>query len=221
MNSQGAPLVLIGAGGHALEVAQLVDDINASAANPVWNLLGCVVEPVVGEAVAAQRDGLPPLLGDLDWLQSRPDVAVVLAVGDCAARARLMHALPAEMRSPILVHPRAWIAPRASLGPGTVAFAFAAVNAGARIGAHVILNLGSTVSHDCVVGDACSLGPGCHLPGGVQVGAGCDLGAGSTARPRSSIGAGSVVGAGAAVVANLPPQSRAGGVPAQELRRKP
>lgn len=83
-------------------------------------------------------------------------------------------------------------------------FAGCVVQTGASIGAHVILNTGATVSHDCQVGAFSHIAVGAHLAGNVTVGEGVLIGAGVTARPGARIGDGATVGAGASVIADVP-----------------
>ena len=210
-------LVIFGVGGHAREVAQLVADINQ--AQPWrWQLLGFVADP---QAATRIRKPLPaPLLGDAQWLAWHPAAQVVVAAGTPAARRdialRLQQAQPG-LRFATLVHPRAWLAERVSVGQGSVVFAGALINVDVAIGAHGSINLGCTISHDCLLGDHVSLGPGVHLAGGVTVGQDTDVGTGSSIRPGISIGPGAVIGAGAVVVHDLPAGCTAVGVPARPI----
>jgi UDP-perosamine 4-acetyltransferase len=82
----------------------------------------------------------------------------------------------------------------------------------------VILNTGCIVEHDATIGDAAHVAPGAVLGGGVRVGARALVGLGASLRPGVCIGADAVVGVGAAVVADVAPQARVGGVPAAPLR---
>lgn len=209
-------LVIVGAGGHAMEVAALVDDINAQA--PRWRLLGLLVDAGATARFPATR----PVIGGLDWLCAHPHVHAVIAIGDPASRRavalRLQHAVTA-VRFATLIHPRAWVASGAVIGEGAVLFAGALVNVNARIGAHASINLGCTVSHDCLLGDVVSLGPGVHLGGGAQVDAGAELGVGCSVRPLARVGEGAVVGAGGVVVRDIPAGCVAVGVPARPLRQ--
>jgi len=84
------PLVLFGAGGHALEVAQIVHDINAIA--PRWQLLGTLVESDFVSGIGGGDPSLP-VLGDAGWLDGRSDVEVVVAIGEPAVRRRIVRDL--------------------------------------------------------------------------------------------------------------------------------
>jgi carbonic anhydrase/acetyltransferase-like protein (isoleucine patch superfamily) len=85
----------------------------------------------------------------------------------------------------------------------------------------VILNHGVTVDHDCRVGDFAHLSPGVHTGGEVTVGTGSHLAVGVSVRNRVAIGSWSVVGVGAAVVADVPANVVALGVPARVVRSSP
>ena len=208
-------LLIFGAGGHAREVAQLVADINQAQPDR-WTLLGFLADE--GAPPGNPRSLQAPLLGDAHWLHEHPDVHVVVAIGEPAARRtvvqRLLRIQP-RLRFATLVHPRAWLANRVTLGAGGVIFAGALVNVDVAIGAHASLNLACTLSHDCVLGDYVSLGPGVHLAGGVLVGEGVDIGTGASFRPRVSVGDGAIIGAGAVVTHHLPAGCTAVGVPAR------
>lgn len=212
-------LVIFGTGGHAREVAQLVADINLAQPGR-WQLLGFVADP---HAVTRIAKPLPaPMLGDAQWLVQHPAVQAVIAVGTPADRRdialRLRRDQP-ELRFATLVHPRAWMAERVSLGEGSVVFAGALINVDVSIGSHASLNLGCTISHDCALGNFVSLGPGVHLSGACSLGEQVDLGAGVSARPNSHVGDRCVVGAGAAIAGSFSPGCILVGVPARAVRQ--
>lgn len=201
-------LVIWGAGGHALVVADLA------------RLNGYTVRGFLDDTTPA-RWGTP-------WGRSRilPGAledhepgAVLVAIGNNAARLRLAaRAIAAGWACPTLVHPRAIIADGVTLGPGTVVMAGAIVNPAAGIGAHVILNTACTVDHECRIGDGAHLSPGVHLAGGVTVGPAAWIGIGATVSDHRTIGAGAQIGAGAVVVRDIPPAVLAYGVPARVHR---
>ncbi len=210
-------LVIFGCGGHAREVAQMVDDINQKQPD-CWQLEGFLHDP---QATALHPKPLPaPVLGHPQWLAAHPETQLVVAVGDPTGRSqvvqRLLQIQPA-LHFATLIHPRAWVAQRAIVGEGSVVFANALINADVTIGTHAIINLGCSISHDSVLGDFVSFGPGVHLGGACQIETHAELGVGVIVRPRSHIGKHSTVGAGSVVVKNVPSDCIAVGVPAKPL----
>ena len=208
-------LVIWGASGHALVVADIVrrqglyhivgflDDVNPGRQGTEF----------CGAQVLGGREQLTPL-----WEQGVRHV--LLGVGDCAARLKLTALLEAQGFSlPTAVHPQAAVAEDVTLGPGAVVVAGAVVNPGTRIGRSVIINTAASVDHECVIGDAVHICPGAHLAGRVVVGQATQIGIGATVIERVRIGAKVVIGAGAVVVSDIPDGVVAYGVPARVKRR--
>ena len=50
-----------------------------------------------------------------------------------------------------LVHPMAYVSPKARIEPGTVVLPKAVINQGTRVGKGCIINLGAIIDHGCVV----------------------------------------------------------------------
>jgi acetyltransferase EpsM len=163
-----------------------------------------------------------PILGDIDWLAGRAAAqAVICAVGDPALRSRLVgRASALGARFANAIHPRALCGSRVSTGVGVVIGAGAVLTCDIRLGNHVLINPGCTVSHDAVLQDLASLAVGVHVAGGVQIGTGALLGAGANIIPRIRIGCWSRVGAGSAVIADVPPDSTVVGVPGRVVRQR-
>lgn len=212
------PLVVVGAGGHAKVLADLI------AAGGRYRVVGAV-DPKPNGA-AAKHSGLTILGGDelLPRLKAKGVSHAAVGVGaspDTAPRAALRRALAAlGFRLPALVHPRAIVSPGAALGDGSQVMAGAVVNAGARLGAGAVVNTGAVVEHDCAIGDDAFVGPGATLGGNVRLGDGAFVGLGATVNPGLTIGARAIVGAGAVVVKDVRAGATAVGVPAREKRRR-
>lgn len=116
----------------------------------------------------------------------------VLAIGDNAARKREAKR-HRNIRFPVLIHCKAWVAPQVKIGVGTVIMAGAVVQPGARIGRFCIINSGATVDHHCVLEDFVHIAPGAHLCGNVRIGEGALVGVGVGIEPGAVIPAWSVV----------------------------
>jgi sugar O-acyltransferase (sialic acid O-acetyltransferase NeuD family) len=204
------PVFVYGSGGHArvvvetirrqglYRVAFLVDDSPAQ--------VGCHVSdlPVVswGTLTAA--------------LRARELRKGIVGIGDNAARLAVAARLAAAgVGFLTAVHPGAWVADGAHLGPGGLVAAGAVVNPDARLGGHVIVNTRASVDHDCALGEGTHVAPGATLCGGVRAGAGVLIGAGATVIENVTIGDGATVGAGATVVRDVPAGAVVVGTPAR------
>jgi sugar O-acyltransferase (sialic acid O-acetyltransferase NeuD family) len=211
-------IVIIGAGGHGREVADILR--HQVTHGDRRTLVGFVDDSpaLQGQTV----DGLP-VLGGWSWLEQPgcPNLAIVCAVGQPKIMRRLaLRAQELGLAFARVVSPLAYISPYATLGQGVVIFPGAQVNTGARLGDYAILNAGAVVSHDTIVGPYSNINPGARLAGNVSVGEGCYIGMGSSIIQGTTIGAWSTVGAAAAVVRDLPANTTAVGVPARIIKTK-
>lgn len=143
----------------------------------------------------------------------------VVGIADPAVRRRLVGVLEGRGLQPhTVVHPKATIAPDTSVAPGCVVLANAYVSSSVTVGAHVQVNYNATIGHDCVVEDFASVYPGANVGGWVTLGEGSTVGSGAVIRQGITVGAGAFIGAGAVVVADIPPDVVAYGVPARAMR---
>ncbi len=207
-------LVIFGSGGFAREVAQVVRDINA--VGPMWSLLGLLDDDVAkhGKTIGGLK-----VLGGSTWWEQHREVAIVIAIGNTAAKRRVAERL-AGAQFATLVHPRAWLGERIEVGAGSVVCANVTATCDIVLGRHVILNLSVTVGHDARLADYVTVAPSVNVSGGVHVGAGCDLGTGAAIIQNVVVGAWSIVGAGAVVVRDLPENVTAVGSPARVIKTR-
>lgn len=212
-----ADLVIFGTGGFAREVHQLVEDLNRQSL--AWNFRGFLDGNTANQGNEAHGY---PVLGGAEWLQHRPEVAVVIGIGNTAARRKVVRQIEAHGHTNFatLIHPRAWVGNRVEIGKGTIVCAGALITTDIRIRDHVILNLGVTVGHDTLIEDFVTVAPSANISGNVHLGEGCDLGTNSTLIQGVKIGHWSVIGAGAVVAKSLPPNVTAVGVPAKPIKER-
>jgi sugar O-acyltransferase (sialic acid O-acetyltransferase NeuD family) len=211
-------LVIIGAGGHGREIAEILREPLQQGKVP--NLLGFVDEtPALRHQVI---DGLP-VLGDWSWFEGvdRSEVSVICASGFSHTRKMMVERARASgLNFANAISHIAYLSPDAKIGEGIMICQHAIACRGTLIDDHAIINLGSIVGHDTKVGRYSTLNPGVNLAGNVSIGEGCYLGIGSSVIQRISIGSWTTVGAGAAVVKDLPENVTAVGVPARVIKRR-
>lgn len=205
------PIFILGAGGHArvvidalLSQGVLATNVCVRDDNPLLagkSLLGCRIE--------APMSTLAPITG-----------LVHAAVGDAAVRAALLAVSGRAVSSWLtIVHTRAIVSFRATVGAGSFIAAQAVVGPEAQLGVGTIVNHGAVVDHECVLGDYCHVAPLASLGGGVRLGDRVLIGAGARVLPGVMIGSDAIIGAGAVVLHNVPAGQTWVGVPAYQSNK--
>ena len=107
------------------------------------------------------------------------DTDVYPAFGNNEARMLwLGRLLEARVSVPTLVHPRAYVSPKAVLGIGCMVLPMAVVNTGVTVEQGCIINIGALIDHDSVIGAGTHLSPGAivkaenRIPGLVKIASG-------------------------------------------------
>lgn len=197
-------LVLVGAGGHALVVAE-------TAQGAGFLIVGFYDDEP--QAALARRLSIP-CLGPLAGAASAND-GLIVALGDLGLRAAAIARMgSASGRAVSVVSVAAFVSSSASVGPGVFIGPHATVHSFASVGAHAIINTGAIVEHECEIAENVHVAPGAVLGGNVRVGRQTLVGLGARVLPGVRIGTRCIVGAGAVVLRDVPDGSTVAGVPA-------
>lgn len=205
-----APIVVIGAGGHARVMAEAV------------RLSGMAIAGHIAPEPGDTRC-LGPYLGQDDVIAALVRAGHVLALGigfadqSGAARRDALLGRLGDARLLRVTHPNAIISPSATLDEGAFLAAGSVVGTGTRIGRAAIVNTGAVVDHDAVVGANSHIATGARVAGGVRIGAGSLIGAGAVLRQGLVIGNRVVVGAGAVVIGPVEDDQTVVGNPARKI----
>ncbi|NLS13558.1 acetyltransferase [Vibrio sp. SM6] len=204
MNKLDRPIVLIGGGGHAAVLADLL------------LRQGETIAAVIAPDEIAERGVFAQLLQlgtahhrqDSDVAQFAPEsVYLVNGLGmmpKSSFRKRLNQTFLAKgYQFASVIAKSAEISPFATLEDGVQILAGAIVQAGVHIGAHSIVNTAALVEHDCELGQYNHLAPRATLCGQVCAGDDVYIGAGATLIQCLSLGTGAIVGAGALLTRDL------------------
>jgi UDP-perosamine 4-acetyltransferase len=205
------PIVVLGGGGHARVV---IDSLLAC---------GATIEGLVDPALVAGTDGVlgVRVLGGDEALGGRDPASVLLANGIGSVqsterrRARFEHFRALGFQFAHVIHPAATLARDVERAEGVQVMAGAVVQSGASLGRNTLVNTRASLDHECRIGDHVHVAPGATLSGGVAVGEGSHVGTGAVVIQGVRIGRHCVIGAGAVVLKDVPdgatlvtPQSR-------------
>lgn len=202
VNAPSASYVVLGAGGHAASVA----DVIASTGGRVVLFAG---DPG-GHAIGATTNDDASALAEAAVAGHR----VVVGIGDNARRRAAAAQIAPGLLAAAIVAATASVAESAQLGDGTVVHHQAHVGPRAVVGSGVIVNTAAVVEHDCVVGPGAHLAPGAVILGDVKIGSDVLVGSGARVLPGVTVGDRSIVGAGAVVTEDVPADVTVIGIPA-------
>ncbi len=211
-------VVIIGAGGHAREVVDVIDAINSFKLR--YKVIGFIVDPIFMASDEFIND--LPILGDFDWLNNMKDkVLLICGVGLPHHRYSLIKRTEKlGYKFVTIIHPNAIVAKRVKVGNGVIITAGSILTNNVHIHDHVHVNLNCTISHDSVLHNFVTLSPGTHVSGNVIIEEGVFVGTGANIIEKKKIGRWSTVGAGGTVIQDVPPNTTVAGVPAKVISRK-
>jgi sugar O-acyltransferase (sialic acid O-acetyltransferase NeuD family) len=209
-------IVIIGAGGFAREVLDVIEAANEDRSR--YEVLGYVVDPKYGAPGTLVND--KPILGGFEWLRAHSkDVFAVCGVGSSHHRYGLVaRAREAGSRFISVIHPTVVSTRWVKIAEGVVIAAGSVLTNRISIGDHVHINLHCTIGHDVIMEDFATLAPGVHVSGNVTFAQGAFMGTGANIIEKMRIGEWSIVGAGSTVVTDIPANSTAVGVPARVIK---
>lgn len=204
-------LVVIGAGGHAVSVAEVAYSAGFQ--------IKCFVDP----GKAGQTILEFPVISDLAELDDLHSYSICIAIGDNATRALVFDKITAVFGSltfPALVHKSAVLSRYAALENGTVVMPNASIGPQSHIGKFCIVNTSSSIDHDCTLADFASVAPGVSTGGGVKIGYRSAISIGAVIKHGITIGQDTVLGGNSYLNQNLGDEVLAYGSPAKVIRER-
>ena len=209
-------VILIGAGGHARSVIDILID------NDDYDVVGCIDSAYPKKTFLEGMESVP-IIGNDDSLEefyTKGISNVFIALGNNRIRKKIYDNVIGIGYKPInVISKHSYISKSVSLGVGICVMHGAVVNVNGRIGNGCIMNTNSSVDHDCIINDFVHVAPGVAISGGTKIGEGTHIGTNSAIIDGITIGNWCYVGAGSVVVKNINDCCMAYGVPAREIRK--
>jgi len=213
-------VVILGAGGFAREVQQLIRDINRYNNNrdlEIINLLGFIDEDKKNLNKTIHGT---PVLGDFEWLKNADkDTKLALGIGLPRTKKKFVEkTTKINLEFATLTHPDAYIGENVEIGKGVIITAGNYITVDVVIEDYAMINLCCTIGHDTVIRRFVTLSPHCTISGFTIIEAGAELGSSVTTTPGKKIGASSLIGAGSVVAKDIPENVIAAGIPARVIK---
>jgi UDP-N-acetylbacillosamine N-acetyltransferase len=198
---------VIGAGGHARPIVQLLSHLGFS----IGGIYDRSFNPEVEEKILQiEVKGVFPSVSDQRKL--------VLAVGSNDLRKELFEHHGNLVLEDSLVHPAAFIEPSVHLGSSNIIFAKSYLSSMSQVGDNTIVNAGAIIEHESFVGSHCHISVGVLVCGRVSIGDNCFIGAGAVIRDKVSICDNVLLGAGTVVVKDITEPGVYVGNPAKRIK---
>ncbi len=198
----GNPVIILGAGGHAKVIADILRITNRKIlgfvtpdAKPQMEFFGSVI------------------LGDDSFIEkySTDEINLVNGIGSLPDQ-DIRWVVAENLRNKgyrfqQVIHPNAVIARNVTLEEGIQIMAGVIIQPDVKIGTDSIINTGVIIDHDCVISDNCHLAPGVCCSGSVSVGKNVHIGTGANIIQGVNIGEKTVIAAGTTLYKDIPPGS--------------
>lgn len=204
-------LIILGAGGHAVSVANVA--ISA----------GYLVRSFVDPNKGGQNLLGINIVSDISKVVRFGTGQVAIALGDNAARERVYQDLQSRypnLHFPVLVHRSATVCSFTEIGPGTILMPGAIAGPNSRVGKFCIINTRASIDHDCTMLDFSSLAPAAVAGGKVHIGMRSAISLDAVIKHGLKIGNDSVLGASSYLHTDMPDNHVAYGTPARLVRTR-
>ncbi|SDC72844.1 MULTISPECIES: acetyltransferase [unclassified Candidatus Frackibacter] len=210
-------VVLIGAGGHAKVVIDLLKSNNNI------KIIGMIDKNKnrLGEKIL----DIPIIASDKELIQTKKKVNNTLiavgGTGDNRLRVKLYNKVK-ELGYNFInaIHPNSIIGEEVDLGNANTIMAGVILNSGVKLGTNNIINTGAILEHDVEIGNHVHIAPGVKLSGGVKISDYSHLGTGVTVIQGINIGGNSLIGAGSVIIDDVPDNSLVVGNPGRIIKKR-
>ena len=204
-------IIIVGAGGHAVSVANVALGNGLSVIAFVdENKSGCKLLDI-------------PVITKQQCIEAHQIVNLAIAIGDNAIRERVSYEYKSVLPSatfPSIIHHSVVIGINSKVGDGTVVMPQVNVGPNSIVDKFCILNTSSSIDHDCEMKSFSSIAPRVVTGGNVKIGLRSAVSIGATIKHGIAVGDDSVIGANSYVNKSVDSNVVAYGSPCKFVRER-
>ena len=202
-------LIIVGAGGFAKEILFLVERVKS------FTVLGFVDDNYLSlpEKILGY-----PILGNVNFLTSiNKEIGVAIGIANPKIKENIYNQQKSNenLLFPNIIDSSALIGKDVKFGIGNIMLPYITFTKGICIGNFNMINLHSTIGHDCEIQDFNSIYPNVNISGNVRIGSHNEFGVGTKVIQNIQVGNENVLGAGSVVIKNIKDKKKLVGVPAR------
>lgn len=197
------PLLIIGGGGHAAALAEIL-------IKQEKRIIGVVSPELTAGNILFENIEL--FLNDDDILKFRPeDILLVNGIGSMpykSLREDVYNRFKKQgYEFATVIADSALVSDYSTLKCGVQVMNNCVVNIGSKVGENTIINTSTSIDHDCIIGAHCHLAPGTTLSGQVVIENNVHVATGVNIINNITIGHNTIIGVGANIIKAIPANS--------------
>lgn len=202
-------MVIVGAGGHAKEVFEILQTIKKVKSEHLFFFddINIHTQQIYGLEVIHNIDKIPL------------DSELILSIGGIPSRKivfdKFMQCNSQTKWVNIIAHNASIAQKDVTLGYALNIMQFVMISPSVQIGNGTLINARTNIHHDVLIGDFCEICPMVTITGGCEIGDEVFIGTGATILPNIKIGSNAVIGSGAVVIKDVPAGVTVTGIPAK------
>ncbi|MCX7954407.1 MAG: acetyltransferase [Bacteroidales bacterium] len=199
-------MIIVGAGGHALEVYnEVINILNNEEEILFYDDQNISENEILGRKIIHN-------IKDIKTPQS-----FIIATGQPKVRKKLFYLFTDHNHIPVSLIAQSSIISSLGVYLGEAINIMAQVYVGpfTYVGRGTLINAKANIHHGSKIGEFCEIAPGAIISGNCKIGNEVFIGAGAIVLPNLTIEEGAIIGAGSVVTKNIPAHSIVKGVPAR------
>lgn len=186
-------IILVGAGGHAKSVLEIIKKDNLFNVECIFTLLNKEQNNFIGiKKIQYNKTNLEKILSKVKYAH--------ISFGQITNRKNreneFIKLKKIGYKFPKIISRNTNISSDAKVGNGSIIMKGCIINSGVKIGENCIINSGSIIEHDVQIGDNCHIAPGAIINGSVIIGKNSFIGSGSILKQSIKLKKNSFIQAG-------------------------